>query len=138
MTVNLDGPFLMCKAFVPMMRRQKYGRIVNIGSSECWMSVDKNLHYIASKMGVVGLTRALATEVGEDNILVNALAPGITATAKVRETMGEYLVDLPKMQSIKRAGETEDMANLLAFLASPQNSFVTGQTVVCDGGLVRL
>lgn len=137
MSVNLDGPFLMSKAFVPIMRRGGYGRIVNIGSNECWLPATKNLHYIASKMGVIGLTRALATEVGDHGILVNCLVPGITNTQAIKDNAAQYLDDLPKTAAVKRPGEPEDMANLLAFLASPQNTFVTGQAIVCDGGLVR-
>lgn len=138
MSVNLDGPFLMCKAVVPIMRGFGYGRIVNVASAECWMNATRNLHYISSKMGVVGLTRALASEVAESGILVNAVAPGITDTATVRNEAPDYLVAIPASQAIHRAAEPEDIAATMAWLASPQNSFVTGQVMICDGGLVRI
>lgn len=89
-------------------------------------------------VGVLGLTRALASEVGGHGILVNCIAPGITSTQTVKDTAAEYLKELPKTAAIKRPGEPTDMTAVVAFLASPENTFVTGQVVVCDGGLVRI
>ncbi len=139
MAIDLDGPFLLCKAFVPTMRRQGYGRIVNISSAECWMLASDNLHYIAAKMGVVGLTRALATEAAPDGITVNAIAPGIVANTSITQMMPKYLQDIPaNLQAIKRAAEPLDLAKAVAFLASDEAAFITGQTLVVDGGAVRL
>lgn len=139
MAVNLDGPFLMCKAFLPHMRREKYGRIVNIASAECWMLAAANLHYIASKMGVIGLTRALATETGTDGITVNAVAPGIVANTTTSPQMTKYLEAIPaNLQAIKRPAEPIDLAKAVAFFASDEAEFITGQTLVVDGGAVRL
>lgn len=138
MSVNLEGTFLMCKAFVPMMRAQKYGRIVNVSAAECWLVASKNSHYIASKMGVLGLTRALATEVADDGIMVNAIAPGLTDTKTVERDAPDYMTALPKLQAIHRLGQPVDMANVVSFLASDNVSFMTGQVLVNDGGWVRL
>lgn len=138
LTVNLDGAFLMCKAFVPLMKPNKHGRIVNITSAECWMVAANNLHHIAAKMGVIGLTRALATEVAEFGITVNCVAPGLTGTATVKETAAEYTKTMPQMQAIKRLGMPADLAGAISFLSSDDAAFITGQTLIVDGGLVRL
>lgn len=140
MSINLDGSFLFARAFAPRMVERGWGRIINIASSESWMTVPDNSHYIASKMGVVGLTRGLATELGAHKITVNAVAPGVTrtpgATADPR-TAGLF-DEIAKMQSIHRTGETTDLVGLVAFLASEEAGFISGQTIICDGGLVRL
>ena len=138
LSVDLDGPFLVCKYIVPMMRRQKYGRIMNVCSAECWTIAQNNLHYISAKMGVLGLTRALANEVGDDNIIVNAIAPGITDTKTVQRDAPQYLTSLPKLQVIHRPGHPVDMANVMSFLTSDDAQFMTGQVLTNDGGWARL
>lgn len=138
MSVNLDGRFLMCKAFVPSMRKAAYGRIVNVSSGECWMAASDNLHYTASKMGVVGLIRALATEVAADGIVVNAIAPGITGGTSINTMMPKYLAMIPQLQAIKRAGTPADLAAVVSFRTSHDAGFMTGQTIFKDAGAVRL
>ncbi|MBX7481708.1 SDR family NAD(P)-dependent oxidoreductase [Qipengyuania qiaonensis] len=139
MAVDLDGPFLVSRAFLPGMRGQGYGRIVNIASAEAWMVASNNAHYIAAKMGVVGLTRALATEAAQDGVTVNAIAPGIVRGTTIDAEMPGYLDDIPRLyQAIKRAAEPADIVNAMAFLASDDARFITGQTLVVDGGGVRL
>ena len=138
MTLNLDAPFLLCKAFVPMMRAGKYGRIVNVSSSEGWTVAPNSAHYIASKMGVVGLTRALATEVAADGITVNAVAPGIVQGTTVDRSAPQYLEIVPELQAIKRPAEVQDLTAAVSFLASVDARHITAQTIVVDGGQVRL
>jgi 3-oxoacyl-[acyl-carrier protein] reductase len=96
-----------------------------------------HLHYITAKTGVIGFTRALATEVADDNITVNAIAPGITVTPTTQREAAGYLEALPAMQAIHRAGEPRDMAGILAFLISDDAAFVTAQVLIADGGWVR-
>ena len=136
LSVSLDAPFLMAKAFVPMMREHQWGRVVNVSSSEIWL-VNPHLHYITAKTGVIGFTRALATEVAADGITVNAIAPGITATPTTEREASGYLESLPAMQAIQRAGQPRDMAGILAFLISDDAAFFTAQVLIADGGWVR-
>jgi NAD(P)-dependent dehydrogenase (short-subunit alcohol dehydrogenase family) len=132
--------FLMCKAFVPGMKQQRYGRIVNVSSNTFGLVIEGFAHYIASKGGVIGFTRALATDLGPFGITVNALAPGLTSTPLSRAVFeGSSLFDdTVKQQAIKRVETPEDLAGVVSFLASDAAVFITGQTLVVDGGLVRL
>src|SRR6266700_2577247 len=140
LSINLDSMFLMCKAFVPGMKQQRYGRIVNVSSNTFGLVIAGFTHYIASKGGVIGFTRALATDLGPFGITVNALAPGLTSTPLSRAVFeGSSLFDdTVKQQSIKRVETPEDLAGVVSFLASDASVFITGQTLVVDGGLVRL
>lgn len=140
LSINLDSMFLMCKAFVPGMKQQRYGRIVNVSSNTFGLVIEGFAHYIASKGGVIGFTRALATDLGPFGITVNALAPGLTSTPLSRAVFeGSSLFDdTVKQQAIKRVETPEDLASVVSFLASDAAVFITGQTLVVDGGLVRL
>jgi NAD(P)-dependent dehydrogenase (short-subunit alcohol dehydrogenase family) len=144
MAVNLDGTFLMSRAFAPMLRQSDRGRIINVASSEAWMVAGDATAYLASKMGVVGLTRALATELAEDDVTVNAIAPGLTGSDESSpetsvEQMMPFLFDaLPNMQALKRPATAHDLVGVVAFLASEDARFLTGQTIVVDGGMIRL
>lgn len=138
MSINLDGPFLMCKAVVPLMKNKDWGRIVNISSTAAWMNIPSLPHYMASKMGVVGLTRSLASEYGESGILVNAVSPGFTRTKTTEETAEANFEIIPPMQAVKRVLEPEDLVGIVSWLCSDDNKMLTAQNIGVDGGCVRL
>jgi (S)-1-phenylethanol dehydrogenase len=135
LSVNLDSAFLMCHAFVPGMRDREWGRIVNISSGTVLKPPPTMAHYVASKAGIIGFTRALAAEVGQWGITVNAIAPGLTATQTVLEgPQGEWLDNRVSIQAIRRVEQPDDLAGTVAFLASEDAAFVTGQTILVNGG----
>ena len=139
MAVNVESFFLTCRAFVPKMKANGYGRIVNISSDTYGLVIDGFAHYIASKGAVIGLTRALASDLGEFGITVNAIAPGLTKTPNT-ESMhpdGKLFEMLANAQAIKRSGVPADMVGVMSFLTSEDCAFVTGQTLIVNGGLLR-
>ena len=140
MNVNLDALFLLSQAFLPHMREQGWGRIVGIASGMFHMGAPGSLHYVASKGGVIGFVRALAPEVGPDGVTVNAIAPGLIrtegTTTGVHDDMGLFDMCL-NMQSVKHTGRPEDLVGTLSFLVSDDAAFVSGQTLLVDGGLAR-
>jgi NAD(P)-dependent dehydrogenase (short-subunit alcohol dehydrogenase family) len=139
LAVNLDSAFLMCKAFVPGMQERHWGRVVNIASNTVWLASSMRLHYITSKAALIGFSRALATEVGELGITVNAIAPGLTRTETTTSGLPGSLFDsVAAQQVIKRSEVPEDLVGTVAFLTSDDAAFITGQTISVDGGLVRL
>jgi NAD(P)-dependent dehydrogenase (short-subunit alcohol dehydrogenase family) len=139
MRVNINGTFLCCKEVVPVMRKQNYGRIINISSSVFWRGLPGFLHYSASKAAIIGLTRALAHEIGKNCITVNSIAPGYTQSEGVIRVQNEGLGQDPNVvaagQCIARPQLPEDLIGAAVFLASDESSFITGQTLVVDGGL---
>lgn len=138
LSVNVDGPFLMTKAFLPGMKARKFGRIVNVASTTFWLNAPQMTAYIASKGGVIGFTRALASEIGADGVTANVIAPGLTNTATMRGVNEDIYEYLPKQQAIPRVIEPEDLVGVVSFLCSKDSGFVTGQTIATDGGQVRL
>lgn len=137
--VNVIGAFRMCRAVSPQMRAQRWGRIVNIASGTAFKGSPGMLHYIASKGAIISMTRSLATEMGMDNVLVNAVSPGLTMTESVRaashvtDSFGPTAI---ATRAIKRDAEATDVANAIFFFASKDSGFVTGQTMTADGGSV--
>lgn len=139
LAVNLESAFLVCKAVIPGMRAAGWGRIVNIASRTYWLPTPDMAAYLASKGAVIGLTRALATELGQDGITANVIAPGLTRTASIEAITADAVFEMTRnMQSIKRIQEPGDLVGLVSFLASDDSAFMTGQTLMVDGGLVRL
>lgn len=137
LSVDLDGVFLCAKAVIPQMKKQKSGRIINIASSTVFMSFPNLTHYITAKAGVIGMTRALATELGDYGILVNAISPGLTQTERTAAVPDEIWEMQVAMQSVKRRELPEDLVGAAIFLASDDASFITGQTLSVCGGFVK-
>jgi NAD(P)-dependent dehydrogenase (short-subunit alcohol dehydrogenase family) len=137
MDVNVLSMFLTCRAVVPRMREQGGGRIVNISSGTPFRGVPFLLHYVTSKGAIVAFTKSLAKELGGDEILVNCVAPGFTMSDGVQENpeVIEALRDVSiSARTIKRDQVPEDVVGAVAFLCGPESTFVTGQTIVIDGG----
>lgn len=135
LAVDLEGPFLTCKAFVPMMRRSGWGRIVNIASGSVLRPMPHFVAYRAAKMGLIGFTRALAFELGGDGITVNVASPGITRTAMATGSLSEeVLATESSRRAIPRIGEPDDIVGTILYLTSDAASLVTGQTLMVNGG----
>ncbi|MET0868735.1 MAG: 3-oxoacyl-ACP reductase family protein [Pseudorhodoplanes sp.] len=145
MALNLDAVFLMSKAFVPAMKRHGWGRVINVSSSTFNMVASGYTHYIASKGGVIGFTRALATEMANHGVTVNAISPSLTRTPGTegrkprpgRKDMDEEFEQIAKLQAIRRVQVPDDLAGVVSFLAGDDSAFMTGQTLYVDGGMVR-
>lgn len=137
--VNLDSQFLMVKAILPLMKDAGWGRIVNLTSNSIGLAVPGLTHYMASKMGAIGFTRALANDVAQFGVTANAVGPTLSRTPGVISTIPDALQEqVSQSQAIKRVGEAGDVVGTILFLTSPDSNFVTGQTIMADGGLVRL
>jgi len=137
--INLKGTFLCCKAVYPHMKKQGKGKIINVSSSTFFAGVPYFIHYVASKGGIIALTRALAREVGDDGICVNAISPGLTISDAVRGNPmypEGYLKVVASGRCFKRDELPEDLTGSIVFLASDDSDFITGQTILVDGGLV--
>lgn len=131
---NVTSPFLATRAFMTLMIKRGYGRIVNVASTDAYRAKPALPHYAAAKAAVVSLTRSLAEELAPHQILVNGVSPGpiATETAKQQSWLAERIKSIP----IGRAAEPEDIAEVIAFLASPRNRFVVGETVIANGGIL--
>ncbi len=136
MEINTRGMFSCAKAVVPEMKKQGYGKIVNIASSTVHKGVPLLLHYVTSKGAAIAFSRSLAREVGDDGICVNSLAPGLTISEKVAEDdQWEPFRDRNvETRAIKREQAPEDLIGAIIYLCSSDSDFVTGQCLVCDGG----
>jgi pyridoxal 4-dehydrogenase len=132
---NLDSVYLCSNAVYPAMVERGYGRIVNVSSATFFIGYPGLTAYIASKGGIIGFTRALASEAGPHGITVNAVTPGLIATEGVLDGEEAGLFDeIVPEQAVPRRGEPEDIAECIAYLASPAASFITGQSINVDGG----
>jgi 3-oxoacyl-[acyl-carrier protein] reductase len=130
--INLNGPYYLCRAVVPIMRERKYGRIVNISSTSAFGNAGQ-ANYAASKAALIGFTKTLAREGGPKNITANCIAPGFINTdmflAVPKEIIAEYLKGIP----LGRLGEPSEIASVVSFLASDDASFVSGQCLIASG-----
>lgn len=136
--VNLDGLYLMCRAGSDLMRKGGYGRIVNFSSNSIFAGTPNMAHYVASKGGVLTFTRALATELGPYKITANSVCPGLIDTEGVQTTPHKDAFDFVEMlQAIKGHGVPGDVVPAVAFLASEEAHWITGQALNVDAGMVR-
>ncbi|XAH22008.1 glucose 1-dehydrogenase [Xylophilus sp. GW821-FHT01B05] len=139
MRVNVTGKFLCARAVAPLMRKAGWGRIINISSAAVMLGAPNYTHYVASKSAVIGMTNAMARELGSAGITVNCVRPGGVATEVVRtvDPTQARRAALVGSQCLPRVQMPADMVGVVMFLASPASSFITGQTIACDGGLTH-
>lgn len=133
MNTNVKGPWLCTKAVFPHMKAQGKGKIINLTSEVFFTGSHGFAHYVASKGAVIGLTRALAIELGPHGICINAVAPGFTDTEASRSLADVNKYDVSRTP-LKRLQKPEDLIGIVAFLASDESDFITGQTILVDGG----
>jgi 3-oxoacyl-[acyl-carrier protein] reductase len=132
---NLKGTFLFCRAVGALMMRQRYGRIVNIASVSGIMGNPGQANYSASKAGVIGFTKTIARELASRGVTVNAVAPGFITTDMTDVLPEKVKVEVKERIPVRRLGNPEDIADLVAYLSSPSASFITGQIIAVDGGM---
>jgi NAD(P)-dependent dehydrogenase (short-subunit alcohol dehydrogenase family) len=137
--VNIVAPVLLCQALVPYMREKKWGRIVNISSIWGKKGKEQRAAYAATKFGLDGVTAALAAEVAGDGILANCVAPGFIDTELTRRVLGEDGIQkLVAQVPLGRLGKPEEIATFVAWLAGPENTYISGQNISIDGGFSRV
>lgn len=137
--VNVRAPFLLSKAVLSSMRRKCWGRIVNIGSVFGVVSRSMRGAYSTSKFAINGMTAAMAAEAASDDVLINCVSPGFIDTGLTRGILGENGVEeIVKMVPMRRLGKPEEVAALVAWLVGPENSFISGQNIIIDGGFTRV
>lgn len=134
--VNLTGTFNVTKNVVPFMMKKRSGRIINISSVVGISGNAGQTNYSASKAGIIGFTKSLAKEVASRNILVNAVAPGFIQTNMTAVLKDDIKEEIAKNIPLKRMGTAQDVANIVKFLASDDSSYITGQVINVDGGLL--
>jgi len=133
MGVNVKGSFIATRAVYPFMKKEAYGKIINLCSETAFTGSHGFVHYVSSKGGILALTRALAVELGPHNIRINAIAPGFTDTEASRSLADVTKYDTSKTP-LKRVGTPEDVTGAALYLASSESDFITGQTLVVNGG----
>lgn len=137
--INMRAPFLVSQAVIPYMKKKRWGRIINLTSIFGIVSKEFRAPYSVSKFGLNGMTAALAAEVASDGILVNCIAPGFIDTELTRRILGEDgIKKLVEQVPIRRLGKPEEIAAFAAWLAGPENTFISGQNIAIDGGFTRV
>ena len=136
LSTNLKGTFLMCKNVSKIMMKQRSGSIVNISSVVGITGNAGQANYAASKAGIIGLTKSLAKEFASRNLRVNAVAPGFIQSDMTDKLDQEIIANLSAQIPMKRLGDPQDIANTVAFLVSEKSSYLTGQVICVDGGMV--
>jgi 3-oxoacyl-[acyl-carrier protein] reductase len=134
MTVNLRGPFLCSRAVFPQMKKQGRGKIINLTSETAFTGSRHLIHYVTSKGGIISFTRALAAEVGQYGICVNAVAPGFTESESSQTIIDDIAKYDISLTPLRRLEQPQDLVGAVIFLASSESDFITGQTLVVDGG----
>ena len=137
--VNVQAPFLLCKAVLPHMTAQSWGRIVSVSS--IWGKISKAHRgsYSTSKFAIDGMTTALAAEVAQSGVLANSVAPGFIDTELTRNVLGaEGMAEMADQVPMKRFGQPQEIATFVAWLASPENTYISGQNIAIDGGFTRV
>lgn len=133
--INLVAPLRLARALAPAMAQRGWGRVVNISSVWAIVAKERRLPYIVAKTGLNGLTRAMAVEFGPRGVLVNSVAPGFVLTEMTTQNNTEQELEaIAQAVPLRRMAQPEEIAEVVAFLASSRNSFMTGQVIVCDGG----
>ena len=134
MSVDLNGTMLMCKAFLPLMQGRGWGRVINVSSATVAIASPVSIAYRTSKMGVVGFTRALSATLGDDGITVNAVLPSLTRTPMIEGVPEPIVTNSLGRQVIHRMAEPEDIAGSVLMLAADDAGWITGQTIMANGG----
>ncbi|HEX9390782.1 MAG TPA: glucose 1-dehydrogenase [Usitatibacteraceae bacterium] len=135
MSVNVKGTWLASRAVVPQMRAQGYGKIINVSSGTALKGSPSRIHYVTSKAGILGFTKTLANEVGKDGICVNCVAPGSTLSEEnPDDDVLKMRAAAANARALKRVQTPEDLTGAVVFFASADSDFITGQTLVVDGG----
>ena len=135
MSVNVKGTWLASRAVVPQMRKQAYGKIINVSSGTALKGSPSRIHYVTSKAGILGFTKTLANEVGKDGICVNCVAPGSTLSEEnPDDDILKMRAQAANARALKRVQTPEDLTGAVVFFASADSDFITGQTLVVDGG----
>lgn len=133
--INLDGPFLVTRAVLPLLKKSKAGRIINIGSGSIFSGPPNQIHYVSAKAGIAGFTRSLANVVGRYNITANMITPGLTVTPNLLKVVPPDMIKkIEENGAIKRQQQADDLVGAVVFLASDDAAFITGQTINIDGG----